>query len=575
MPIPTSRRDFVLLSTALAASAARSAIGDDPPTSTPASASPPLPAPGTNDITTATLAEAERVLGITFTESERGQIVRTIGDHREVIASIRKAGELPNPLAPATVFRAALPTKSAERVTRIGNPDSLDFGALPPLPTSDDDLAFASLHDLARWIRDRALTSARLTDVYLARIERFAPKLRCVITVTADLARQQAKAADDEIRRSHWRGPLHGIPYGLKDVIDTKDIKTTWGAEPWKDRVPTSDAWVTKKLADAGAVLVAKTAVGALAYGDIWHGGMCRSPWNIEKGSSGSSAGSASGVAAGLFGFAIGTETLGSIVSPSDRCGAAGLRPTFGRVGRTGAMALVWTMDKIGALCRSISDTAFVLAAINGYDVDDPSSIDERFHFDRAADASELRVGIDRNWFANNPYAKVASAALEAAKAEGCKIVEIKTPEIDPSPTILTLYAEAAASFDAMTRSNTDDQLSWQADEAWPNTFRRSHLISATDLVQADRIRRRTMEAMHDYFDAVDCVLAPPFAGGLLVHTNATGQPCAVIRGGFTDIGEPQAVTVMGRLFDEGTILRVASAIERRLGVWERRPTMA
>ncbi|MFO0827492.1 MAG: amidase [Phycisphaerales bacterium] len=567
-----SRRSFVLLSTALAASAARLAIGQDS-SSAPPAANAAKPAP--TDVTVATIAEAERVLGIAFTDKEREQIVRSIGEHRELVASIANAGELPNSLQPATVFRAALPERPAQLVTTAGDPSGLDAGAAPPLPSNDDDIAFAPLADLARWLRGGAITSERLTEIYLARIARLAPKLVCVVTVTADLAGAQAKQADAEIRAGRWRGPLHGVPYGLKDIVDTANIATTWGAEPWKSRVPTSDAWVTKKLADAGAVLVAKTAVGALAYGDVWFGGMCRSPWNLERGSSGSSAGSACGVAAGLFGFGIGTETLGSIVSPSDRCGAAGLRPTFGRVGRSGAMALVWSMDKIGALARSIGDTALVLAAINGLDPRDASSVEQPFFFDRARDARGLRIGVDPAWLRDNPYAKVASAAVDAARAEGCEIVEIKTPDVDPTPAIVTLYAEAAAAFDAMTRSNRDDELAWQADEAWPNIFRRTRLVSSVDLVQADRIRRRTMEAMHDFFAQVDCVLSPPFAGGLLVHTNATGQPCAVIRAGFNDAGEPQAVTVMGRLFDEGTLLRAALAIERRLAVWQRRPALS
>lgn len=558
--MPDTRREFLIAAAAAAASAASLARA------APRAADPPA------GISPDALRAAEEILGIRFTDAERNQIAKTIGEHTELLASIRKQGDLPNSLAPATVFRARLPDRPSRRVTTSGDPDEIP--APPPLPSGDEDIAFAPLVHLAGWLRAKALTSERLTAIYLERLARVAPTLHCAITITAGLAREQAKRADRELRAGRWQGPLHGVPYGLKDIVDTAGIATTWGAEPWRDRVPETDAWVTQRLEEAGAVLVAKTAVGALAYGDIWFGGTCRSPWNTQRGSSGSSAGSAAGVAAGLFGFAIGTETLGSIVSPCDRCGAAGLRPTFGRVPRTGVMALVWSMDKIGALARSVADTALVLHAINGLDPHDASSVDEPFHYEARQSARGLRVGIDPSWKDGHPYAASFAAALDAATAAGCEIVELPAPSIDPTPAILTLYAEAAAAFDAMTRSNADDQLSWQADEAWPNSFRRTHLLAAVDLVQADRIRRRTMEAMHDFFESVDCVLAPPFASGLLVHTNATGQPCAVVRAGFTPEGEPQAVTILGRVFDEGTVLRVAAAIEAKLGLWTRRPPL-
>jgi Asp-tRNA(Asn)/Glu-tRNA(Gln) amidotransferase A subunit family amidase len=516
------------------------------------------------------LAAAERVVGVEFTAEERAQLLRTIEEHRELIASIRAAGPLPNDLAPMTTFQARLPGRALRRMT-TGRPVR-PVADPPPLPADDADIAFAPLTSLAGWIARGALTSERLTSICLARLERHNPALLCAITITRDRALEDARRADAEIAAGRRRGPLHGIPYGLKDIIDTKGIATTWGAEPWRDRVPERDAAVTERLRDAGAVLVAKTAVGALAYGDIWFGGTCKSPWNPSQGSSGSSAGSASGVSAGLFGFAIGTETLGSIVSPCERCGAAGLRPTFGRVARTGAMALVWTMDKIGPICRSIADTALVLDAINGADPGDPSSVDEAFEWTTDTSVRGLRVGVDPRWLREGPYASTAGAAVEAARAEGCEIVEIAAPDVDVRPALIPLYAEAAAAFDELTRADLDDRLSWQADEAWPNTFRRTHFLPATDLVQADRLRRRLCEAMHDFFDRVDCVLAPPFGGNLLVLTNSSGHPCAIFRAGFDANNQPRSMTVMGRLFDEGTILRLASALERRLGAADRRP---
>lgn len=554
------------MATAFAASAAGLAGAGQ----APAPAPPTAGASDDDAITAETIREAEKLHALVFTPAEREQILRTIDEQRKLVRSLVR--DLPNELAPAVTFHPRLPGLATPRITADGDPRALP-GSAPPLPDNPEDIAFAPLGHLARWVRDRAITSSRLTLIALDRIDRIAPRLHCCITVTRDLAVAQAAAADAEIAAGTYRGPLHGIPYGLKDIVDTAGIPTTWGAEPWKDRVPTEDAVVTRRLREAGAVLVAKTAVGALAYGDIWFGGTCRSPWNVEKGSSGSSAGSAAGVASGLFGFAIGTETLGSIVSPCDRCGCAGLRPTFGRVARSGVMSLVWSMDKVGVLARSIADTGLVLQAINGSDVNDPSSVDEPFTWSSDRDAKGLLVGYDPKWCRDNPYAESAAAAVEAARRAGCEVIEIGLPRIDPNPALITLYAEAASAFAEMTRSGADDTLSWQADEAWPNTFRMSRLLGAVDLVTGERLRRRLCHGMFDLFDQLHAVIAPPFAGGLLALTNLTGQPCAAVRAGFDPAGEPQAVTVMGRIYDEGTVLRVAAAIERELAIADRRPT--
>jgi Asp-tRNA(Asn)/Glu-tRNA(Gln) amidotransferase A subunit family amidase len=357
-----------------------------------------------------------------------------------------------------------------------------------------------------------------------------------------------------------------------KDILDTAGIATTWGAEPWKGRVPTQDAWVVSALERAGAVLVGKSAVGALAYGDIWFGGTCRNPWNPEQGSSGSSAGSASAVAAGIVPFALGSETLGSIVSPCLRCGASGLRPTFGRVPRTGCMSLVWSMDKIGPIARSVNDCGIVLGAINGTDPGDPSSVDRPFRWSMRQDARGLRVGWVPAWF-EGPDAGPLRAAVDALRDSGAVPVELAPPQVAAAPLLLPLLTEAAAAFEGLTRSGDDDTLSWQADEAWPNTFRRSWFIPAVELVQASRLRRRAMQVMHGWFGQVDAVVSPPYAGDILLLTNACGQPCAVARCGFADPKTPRAVTVMSRLFDEGTALRVACAIESRLAE-RRRPAL-
>lgn len=569
------RREFLLATAALAASAAAAAraglVGPSAADPTAGQIVRQSPEPDSDPITVETIREAEKLTGVRFTATEREQIVRTIEEHTRTLR--RVARDLPNELAPASIFSPRVPGLRSPLLTAEGDPNALPAGA-PPVPASDEDIAFAPLLDVARWLRDRSITSERLTQISLARIARLDPKLLACITVLGDRAMADARAADAEIAAGRWRGPLHGVPYGLKDIVDTQGIATTWGAEPWKDRVPQLDAVITTRLRAAGAVLVAKTAVGALAYGDIWFGGQCRSPWNVEMGSSGSSAGSASGVAAGLFHFAIGTETLGSIVSPCDRCGTAGLRPTFGRVARTGVMSLVWSMDKIGPITRRIEDCGLVLAAINGADVQDPSSVDEPFHWTAGRDAKGLTLGYDPKWCREGAHAETATKAVEAARRAGFEVIEIGLPRIDPSAVIVSLTAEAAASFDQLTRQDLDDQLRWQDDEAWPNTFRKARFIPAIDFVNADRIRRRYCLAMHDLFDQLHVVLAPPFAGNLLTLTNGTGHPCAVIRGGFDATGAPQAMTLMGRLFDEGTLLRAAHAIESELGVWSKRPAV-
>jgi Asp-tRNA(Asn)/Glu-tRNA(Gln) amidotransferase A subunit family amidase len=523
-------------------------------------------------ITADTLREAERLAGISFTDAERAQMLRTLGELRELLSSRAASGALPNELAPAEAFFAELPGSAPQAVTMDGDPSELPLMKLAGAPPLDDDLAFADIPTLAAMLRARLVTSARLTALSLARLERLNPVLRCAITVIPEQAMRRAQAMDVELAAGRPRGPLHGIPWMAKDILDTAGIATTWGAEPWKDRVPGRDAWAVSALDRAGAVLVAKSAVGALAYGDIWFGGTCRNPWNPEQGSSGSSAGSASAVAAGIVPFALGSETLGSIVSPCLRCGASGLRPTFGRVPRTGCMSLVWSMDKIGPIARSVNDCGVVLAAINGSDPGDPSSVDMPFRWSMRQDARGLRVGWVPAWFEGDAGGPLRSA-IDALRDAGVQLVELQPPQVAASPLLIPLLAECAAAFEQLTRDGSDDALSWQADEAWPNTFRRSWFIPAVELVQASRLRRRAMQAMHAWFSQVDAVVSPPYAGDILLLTNACGQPCAVARCGFADPKTPRAVTVMSRLFDEGTALRVAAAIEARLGE-SRRPTL-
>jgi Asp-tRNA(Asn)/Glu-tRNA(Gln) amidotransferase A subunit family amidase len=523
-------------------------------------------------ITASTIAEAERLAGIAFTDAERAQMTRTIAEQTAWFRARAAFGALDGALAPAQVFRALLPgERPLDRIARATQPASAP--PAPPAPKGDDDLDWATVSELGAWLRAGHVTSRRLVERSIARLKAADPTLHCVITLCEPRALAEADARDAELASGRVRGPLHGVPYGLKDLFDTAGIATTWGAEPWRDRVPATDASVVARLREAGAVCVAKLAVGALAYGDIWFGGTCRNPWNPEQGSSGSSAGSASAVAAGCVPFAIGTETLGSIVSPSVRCGTTGLRPTFGRVARDGCMALCWSWDKVGPITRSVVDTGLVLAAINGSSDLDASSVEAPFHAPAADEASAkgMTLAYDPRWF-DGPAAS-ARDAIAAARDAGATVVE-RTLDLpgDPSVLLVSLMSEAAAAFEEMTRSGADDRLSWQADEAWPNSFRQTWFVPAIELVQVERLRRTFMHWMRGALDGVDALILPPFAGGLLFVTNATGHPQLVLRGGFDGPGRPRAVSLIGHPFDEATLVRAGAAIEARLAVARERP---
>ena len=524
------------------------------------------------DWTAEAIAHAERAAGVRFTDEERAQFA---GDLTEQVAGFRarRSLTLDNPTAPATVFNP-LPKRwdgpaLRDRVVRTA-------AAAKPLPSDDASIAFAPVTELARWIESRALTSERLTRIYLDRLRKFGPRLECVVTLTAQRAIASAKRADAEIDSGSYRGPLHGIPWGAKDLLDTAGTPTTWGAAPYRNRKGEADAHVVRALESAGAVLVAKLSLGALAYGDIWYGGTTRNPWDTRQGSSGSSAGSASATAAGLVGFSLGTETYGSIISPCMRCGTTGLRPTFGRVGRSGAMALCWSLDKIGPITRSVEDAALVLGAISGQDADDPSHIERPYEFDANAGVRGLRVGYRERWFAG-PNAD-DRAALDALRDAGADLVDldaagIAPPEDWPYGSLLTiLFAEAAAAFEDLTLSDRDDELLWQEPQAWPNTFRRTWLVPAIELIQAERLRRRVMEMMHTLHEQVDVLVSPSFAGRLLLITNMTGHPALIVRRGFDGEGRPRGVTLRGQLFAEGRLCNAGLALERAFGVHQRRP---
>jgi Asp-tRNA(Asn)/Glu-tRNA(Gln) amidotransferase A subunit family amidase len=545
-------------------------------------------------VSASTFAEAEKLVQFELSSGDRGMAA---GNWRKTMAPLyeRRTGPRkfspPPSVAPATSWNPLLSPRQSlpdhDRFTRT--PIAAD-----PLPGNEVDIAFAPLTRLSGWIQTRRLTSERLTRIYLDRLSRFDPKLRCVITLTRDLALSQAQQADREIASGHYRGPLHGIPWGAKDLIDTAGIATTYGAEPFRNRVPAQDAAVVSRLHDAGAVLVAKLSLGALALNDIWFGGQTMNPWLLEEGASGSSAGPGAATAAGLVGFSIGSETGGSIVSPSMRCGITGLRPTYGRVPRGGAMTLCWSLDKLGPMTRGVEDSLLVLNAISGADPGDVGSVPSRLDFDATVSVAGLRVGYFPAWMKENPATDVDRAALETTRRLGMLPTEVSLPDWPYDSLALILFAEAAASFEDLTLSGGLNQLRAQVPDAWPNLFRQARFLSAVDFVQADRFRRSVAQEMERIFGNVDLLLVPSLRDEMLTISNFTGHPSLTFRAGFVQVAEarsdwapdpahplpkfspprrvPHGVTLIGRLFDEGTIGRVGLALERALNVAAERP---
>jgi Asp-tRNA(Asn)/Glu-tRNA(Gln) amidotransferase A subunit family amidase len=571
----------------------------------PAMPAPAEPAPGTPpafgtappvgpEVSPSTFAEAEQLMRVELTSAERAQAA---GNWRSAMAPLyeRRTGPhkvaIEAAVAPYSQWNPVLPGETAGPRRDQFIWSKSDPG---PVPSRDEDIAFAPLTRLARWIEKRELTSTRLTRIYLERLKRFDPKLRCVITLTSELALAQAGRADQEIAAGKYRGPLHGIPWGGKDLLDTAGIPTTYGAEPFRDRVPTADAAVVKRLHGAGAVLVAKLSLGALALNDIWFGGQTLNPWLLEEGSSGSSAGPGAATAAGLVGFAVGSETGGSIVGPSMRCGVTGLRPTFGRVPRTGAMTLCWSLDKLGPMTRGVEDAMLVLHAISGPDPGDLSSVASKLDYDASASVKGLRVGYFPEWMKNQPATEVDRAALKAVGDLGMVPVEVSIPDWPYDSLDIILFAEAAAAFEDLTLSQKLDQLRAQVPDAWPNTFRQSRFLSAVDFVQSDRLRRKVAQEMARVFKEVDLLLVPSLRDEMLTITNFTGHPSLTLRAGFIEVSEarsdwapdpahplpkfspprrvPHGVTLIGRLFDEGTMVRAGIALERTFGVASERP---
>ncbi len=546
------------------------------------------------EVSANTFAEAEKLVQFPLQADERATAAQS---WRVTLASVyeRRVGPrkvaIDGSVAPYSQWRSALPGQTVGPLHDKFVRSAADPG---PLPANEDDIAYSPVTKLSRWIEQRKLTSERLTQIYLRRIERLDPKLRCIITLTKDLALSQAKQADAEIAAGKYRGPLHGIPWGGKDLLDTAGIRTTYGAEPYRDRVPTVDAAVVKRLHDAGAVLLAKLSLGALALNDIWFGGQTMNPWLLEEGASGSSAGPGAATAAGLVGFSIGSETGGSIVSPAMRCGVTGLRPTYGRVPRTGAMTLCWSLDKLGPMTRSVEDAVLVLHAISGPDAGDLSSVPSKLDFDANAPIKNLRVGYFPKWMKEAPATDVDRGALETVKKLGMTPVEVSLPDWPYDSLQLILFAEGAAAFEELTLKGGLRELKAQVPDAWPNLFRQARFLSAVDFVQTDRFRRKVAEEMARIFSEVDLLLVPSLRDEMLTITNFTGQPSLTLRAGFVNVSEarsdwasdpknplpkfnpprrvPHGVTLIGRLFEEGTLCSAGIALERAFAVAHERP---
>ncbi len=515
------------------------------------------------------LVAALAVAGLDFDPAERALMLGGLQAQLDAYASVR-ASALPNDLAPALSFvpladdlAPALPAESAPP-------------APPALarPAALDSLAFASISELSALLQTRQVSSLELTEMYLARLSAADPELQCVVTLTADLARAQARRADTELAAGRLRGPLHGLPWGAKDLLATRGIPTTWGAAPYRDQVPAANAAVVDRLEAAGAVLVAKLSVGELAWGDVWFGGTTKTPWNIDQGSSGSSAGSAAATAAGLAAFTLGTETYGSIVSPCTQCRVTGLRPSFGRVSRTGAMALSWSLDKIGPIARSAADCALVFEAIVGPSGDDLTVVDRPFHWAPSADLRGRRLGYLAASCADELHGPLYSAALDVLRDLGATLVPITLPTADITALTFLLWAEAAAAFDELTRSGRDDLLVRQIEQAWPNVFRQARLIPAVEYIAGQRLRRRTMHAMQQLMQVVDAYVAPAFAAHDLWLTNLTGHPAVVVPNGLLPSDAPFSLTFTGRMYDEATALAVADAYQRATDVHRATPPL-
>jgi Asp-tRNA(Asn)/Glu-tRNA(Gln) amidotransferase A subunit family amidase len=526
----------------------------------------------TNPITREAVVQAEKLIGLDFSDPKIDLALPGLKEQLDNFEAMRRF-PLSNRVPPAMQFNP-LPVgfkfETARKKFKASSVGSVK------LPANLDDLAFYSIGELGALIRNRQISSQKLTRFYLERLKKFGPKLECVVTLTEELALEQAGRADVEIAAGKYRGPLHGIPYGAKDLLAVKGILTTWGAAPYTNQVFNFHATVIKRLEDAGAVLVAKTTLGELAMGETWFGGMTRNPWNLKQGSSGSSAGSVAGTAAGLFAFGIGSETLGSIISPCDRCGVTGLRPTYGRVSRAGAMALSWTMDKLGPVCRTVEDCALVFNAIYGLDGVDQTLYDAPFNYNAKINLKKLRIGYLKADFEKERGERKEhdEATLNKLRELGADLIPTELPDYPVGSISFLLSTEGAAAFDELTRSGEDDWLKQQASGSWPNTFRKKRFIPAVEYLRAQRIRYLLIQDTAKVFDKVNVIVAPSQTGRSLLISNLTGNPSVVVPNGFSTNNTPTSICFIGKLFGEAELLAVAKKYQDATDFHRKHPVL-
>ena len=519
------------------------------------------------------VSATEKLFDLTMTASERDSMITSLesqlSDYR-----IIHSQSIDNSVPPAIWFN---PVPAGVVYNGIQKAVDWNLPSSVAMPADKNELAWYSVADLSVLIKTRKVSSVELTRFFIDRLKKYGDTLHCVITLTEERAIKQAQKADEEIARGIYRGPLHGIPYGIKDLFAVEGYKTTWGAAPYKDQVRSENATVVKKLDEAGAVLLAKFSLGSLAMDDVWFGGLTRNPWDLNQGSSGSSAGSASATAAGLVPFAIGTETWGSIVSPSTRCGVTGLRPTYGRVSRTGAMALSWSMDKVGPICRSAFDCALVFQSILGSDGFDQSVTDYPFNFDATLDAKKLKVGYLKSLFDLHDNRANDSITLNEIRNMGITLTPVVLPDSATIPVkslAIILVAESAAAFDDLTRTNKDDELNLQDKNAWPNIFRSAQFIPAVQYIQANRLRYKLIQEMYAVMKEFDVIITPSFGGNQMLLTNLTGNPCVVVPNGFDQKGHPTSISFIGNLYDEAALLSFAKMYQDATNYDNQRPPL-
>lgn len=499
----------------------------------------------------------ENLIGLNFSQSERDSLLPDLillKNKYDSIRSLNLSNSIPLPLHFNPLVKGhLLPNETSNykfEELKINKPDNIE------------ECAFYTIDQLSHLIRTKKIKSEDLTKMYIKRLRKFGPELECVITITEKMALEQAKKADLEIQNGLYRGPLHGIPYGVKDLLSVKSYKTTWGANTHKEQIINETATVVKKLEESGAVLIAKLTLGALAWGDVWFNGKTRNPWDPSQGSSGSSAGPGSATAAGLVAFSIGSETWGSIISPSSINGVTGLRPTYGTVSKAGAMALSWSMDKIGPMCRSVDDCALVYNVIKGSDNIDFSVVDVPFQIPKKEELKELKIGYIASAFESEETSVNDKSVLAKLKDLGFQLIPIELPEFPTNALSFLLNVEAAAAFDELTRNNKDDELVRQEKMSWPNIFRQARYIPAVEYIQANRARVLLNDKMRNLFQKIDLYISPSFWGDNLLRTNLTGHPCIVLPNGFDKSGLPTSISFIGDLYKDGTLVSIAKAYQ-------------